>query len=272
MIVSKDILSPQHIQSAIALGFFDGVHLAHRAVISRAVKEAERSSLVPCVFTFDSKGAVPAGKTGLTLLQTEEQKDRILSEMGVERVYSPDFDTFKMLEPRAFVEQVLIGNLGAKVLVCGYNYHFGKGALGGVEDLRRLCQPYGTKVIAIEPVYCCGEIVSSTRIRQAVRDGLVKEAALLLGSPFTIEAKPAWHKMANTGSWEIVQTLSADFTVPKPGKYVSEILLGKARYIGETLVEADTAVRCITYLHQYHEKPFEGTVKVSLLQQLDEIK
>ena len=81
MVVSQDLLTPRSRPSAVALGFFDGVHIGHRAVISAAVETARRERLSPRVFTFSPVGLAPASKNGLTLLQTEEQKDAVL-EIG----------------------------------------------------------------------------------------------------------------------------------------------------------------------------------------------
>ena len=245
MVVITDIAKKQGIASAVALGFFDGVHLAHQAVIARAVSKA-RDGLVPCVFTFDSAGAIPAGKKGLTLLQTESQKDRVLERLGVSRVFCPDFEVFRMLEPKAFVEEILIGNLGARVLTCGYNYHFGKGASGGVEDLRALCRPFGVTVEAVEPVILDGQVISSTRIREAVRCGDMELARRMLGSPFSLDT-PA-EDASEGASGILVQRFPRDFTLPPPGRYRSCVEVAGRMIPGITTVEAGRAPFCRTVL------------------------
>ncbi len=267
MIVVRDIMKRQEIRSAVALGFFDGVHLAHRAVIARAV-EKEREGLVPCVFTFDSTGAIPTGKKGLTLLQTEEQKDRVLEQMGVSRVFCPDFDAFKMLEPRTFVEEILIGNLGARVLTCGYNYHFGRGAAGGVEDLRSLCRPFGVTVEAIQPVTLEGEVVSSTRIRAAVRRGDLELACRLLGSPFALDTAVESAEDTGEGRISVYQRFPRDFTLPPPGRYHSRVELGKESIPAVSTVGEGTPESCRTCFGGSHEKIIGERVTVALLSPL----
>lgn len=238
--IIKELPKGPSAPSAVALGFFDGMHLAHRAVIAKAV-EGRREGLVPCVFTFDAAQAVPDEKKRATRLQTPRQKAAILEALGIERLFSPAFEAVRMLDPKAFVEGLLAKAMGAKLLVCGYNYHFGRGALGGVEDLRALCLPLGIRVEVIHPVTLAGEVVSSTRIRTAVRQGDLPLAERLLGGPFVLDTpvERVWtgakapEQMApppQTGpqpwSGGMAQAFPRDFTVPPAGWYRSRVLQG----------------------------------------------
>ena len=119
MVVSQDLLTPRSRPSAVALGFFDGVHIGHRAVISAAVETARREGLSPRVFTFSPVGLAPASKNGLTLLQTEGQKDAVLAGLGVEEIVCPLFADFCSMSPEGFVRGFLRDVLRAKVLFCG---------------------------------------------------------------------------------------------------------------------------------------------------------
>ena len=166
MLVTQDLTTPRKAPSSVALGFFDGVHAGHRAVIGAAVEAARREGLTPRVFTFRPEGADasrPVSKSGLTLLQREEQKEAVLEELGVEEVICPPFETFRSMTPEQFVQGFLGETLHARVLVCGFNYHFGRGGQAGVEELRALCAPLGIQVEALPPVLWQGEVVSSTR-------------------------------------------------------------------------------------------------------------
>ena len=148
MLVTQDLTTPRKAPSSVALGFFDGVHAGHRAVIGAAVEAARREGLTPRVFTFRPEGADasrPVSKSGLTLLQREEQKEAVLEELGVEEVICPPFETFRSMTPEQFVQGFLGETLHARVLVCGFNYHFGRGGQAGVEELRALCAPWGSR-------------------------------------------------------------------------------------------------------------------------------
>ena len=102
MLVSQDITTPRREDSAVALGYFDGVHTGHRAVIGAAVEAARREGLVPRVFTFRPEGSAPASKGELTLLQTEEQKAAALESLRVEETVCPPFAAFRSMSPEEY--------------------------------------------------------------------------------------------------------------------------------------------------------------------------
>ena len=111
--------------SAVALGFFDGVHIGHRAVISAAVDCARAEGLEAAVFTF----SLPAGHAmkGGRLI-TDEEKHRRVGELGADHFFEPAFEEFCDLSPEAFVADVLAGLYNAKAVFCGDNFTFGKKA------------------------------------------------------------------------------------------------------------------------------------------------
>ena len=138
----------------MALGFFDGVHIGHRAVIQRAVSAAGERGLTPCVFTFRPEGAAPASKSGMTLLQTEEQKEAVFASLGVREVVCPPFEEFRAMTPERFVRDFLRGVLGAEVIVCGFNYHFGRGGPPARRSSGPSANPWGSRLPPCPR--CCG--------------------------------------------------------------------------------------------------------------------
>jgi len=275
LLVTQDITTPRDAPSAVALGFFDGVHMGHRAVISAAVFAAREGGLVPRVFTFRRPGPdskMPASKSGLTLLQTEEQKEAVLDRLGVEEVVCPSFGDFCAMTPERFV-QVLLGEvLRAKELACGFNYHFGRGGSAGVPELRELCAPLGIRVTALPPVLWGDEVVSSSRIRQCIRDGDTEQAARMLQSPFTLKAEVIHGKsLARTLSWPTInQIFPPDFTIPRHGVYWSRVELDGRTWDGVTNVGVkptlhETNLTMETYILDYSGDLYGRTVPVSLL-------
>ncbi|MEG0853992.1 MAG: bifunctional riboflavin kinase/FAD synthetase [Angelakisella sp.] len=275
MRITKDITTPRQQPSAVALGFFDGVHLGHRAVIEQTVASARAGGLLPTVFTFSTEGMVPASKSSLTLLQTEQHKEAILEQMGVEEVAIPPFEAFMQLSPLDYVEQLLIGVLHAKVLICGENYRFGKHAAAGVEQLRTLAESHGVELITVPPVLVDGEMISSTRIRQAVRAGDVALAQRLLGAPFAIEGEVVHGKRLGTTihSPTINLNFPQGFTVPAYGVYLAQVMTPMGQYYGVTNIGIKPTVNadrpnCETYLLDFDGDLYGKTVTVSLLQRL----
>lgn len=171
----------------LALGFFDGVHLGHQAVIARAVAAAGRSGGLAGVLTFDPHPChltnprnVPA-----SLLGSLSHKSRVVADLGVGLFIPLHFDlALAKLEATAFLDQLLAAPV--RTLAVGEDWRFGCGRLGDVAMLRDRGRRDGFAVEAVPMVLVDGERVSSTRIRQAVRDGALDSAARMLGRPYTL--------------------------------------------------------------------------------------
>jgi len=214
----------QNKQTAVALGYFDGLHLGHRAVIDRAVAEAG-STLVPAAFTFSIGENAPQKKKGAAALSTPEEKLELLRQAGIVRVENPDFASFQGMTPQEFVADFLVKKMGAKVLCCGSDFHFGKGAAAGVDDLKRLGEPLGIKVCVVPAVLVDGQPVSSTRIRGAIAEGNMAKAARLLGRPYSFAAPvvPGKQLGRKLGFPTVNQQLPAGLSMPPVGVYAARI-------------------------------------------------
>jgi riboflavin kinase / FMN adenylyltransferase len=159
---------------AVALGTFDGVHLGHRNVIAATRDTGLRSTVV----TFDPHPRVVFGNQ-VELISTLERRLELLEELGVDETLVVEFTLeLARLEPGEFVEQVL-RPIGTEVVVAGTDFRFGRGRQASLETLSE----HGFEVRPVELL----EHVSSTRIRDLVRQGRVEEAALLLGRPVEVE-------------------------------------------------------------------------------------
>jgi riboflavin kinase/FMN adenylyltransferase len=174
---------------AVALGNFDGVHKGHQALLARAAEHAKALGAPLLVLTFEPhprRFFVPdTGPFRLTMLAA---KLRLLEQHGVQAVLAQRFDTaFAALSADAFVDEVLLAGMGARHVVCGYDFTFGARRGGNVEMLREIGARKGFGVTVLDPVMREGEIYSSTSIREALRAGWPSEAAELLGHDWEIE-------------------------------------------------------------------------------------
>lgn len=161
-----------------ALGNFDGLHTAHRELILTAVQMAEEQHAASAVFTFaTSKGAY---------LTDLGEKLAEIERLGVDFAFVADFSELCSLTPEAFVHRVLHDRMHCAAVVCGYNFRFGASAAGDVSALERLCGAQGIETRVLEPIVRDGRVVSSTEIRNFVREGAVDRAALFLGRPFAL--------------------------------------------------------------------------------------
>ena len=171
--------------SAVALGYFDGVHLGHRELISLLVREARAKKLKPYVFTFVDDLA-KTKKTQSIIYNTEE-KLKIFASLGVEGVIIANFSSISGLSPEAFVNEVLIEALGAELAISGYNFRFGKYAAAGAPELIELMEAAGKRALVLSEQKINGAPLSATVIRQLIADKKLDEATKMLGIPYFIE-------------------------------------------------------------------------------------
>jgi len=175
--------------SVIALGNFDGVHRGHQALVAEARRLAGGLGTPLVVLTFEPhprRYFVP--DTGPFRLTLPPAKVRLLAECGVQAVLAQRFDpAFAAISAQDFVDKVLLDGMGARHVVCGYDFTFGARRSGNVERLREMAAERDLGVTVLDPVMHEGEIYSSTRIREALRAGWPSEASELLGHPWEIE-------------------------------------------------------------------------------------
>ncbi len=173
---------------AVALGFFDGVHLGHAALLGMTVRRARQEGLVSAAISFDTHPAALIRGEQVPLLSSLDERTRLLRAVGgVEEVHIVRFDRAMMTMPwDAFVRDYLVQGLRARHVVCGHNYRFGDRGLGDAERLRTLCAELGLGCDVIEKVELDGDAVSSTRIRALLRAGDCAGAVRLLGHGHTV--------------------------------------------------------------------------------------
>lgn len=180
---------PAPARVVFALGFFDGLHRGHRAVIECASALARQEQAELAVMTFDPHPkALLSGKQLKYHLTPLQAKSKQLEHLGVERLYVVRFHLrFAQLTPKQFV-QAILRPLGTAGVVTGFNFRFGKGGKASGEDLARLAED-DFPVQVVSPVMEGGLPISSTRIRQALTAGQVEEAKELLGRPYSFHGK-----------------------------------------------------------------------------------
>ena len=171
-------------RTAVTIGKFDGVHAGHRAVIRQLLGVADAQSLASVVVTFDRHplALLSPGNCPATLVGTE-RKIELLSSTGVDAALVLAFDrAFADQTPEEFVSRMLVDALHAKIVLVGSDFRFGARGVGDVGLLRELGRQHGFEVQLIDDVRLDGDRrVSSTWIRELLRDGDVEGAAELLG-------------------------------------------------------------------------------------------
>lgn len=168
--------------TVVTPGNHDGVHLGHRALVRTASEQARARGLRAVAMFFDPHPSrVLAPERAVPLLTTLERRRTLLVGAGADDAIAWRFDeAFAALSPEAFVRDVLIGELGARGVVVGPDFRFGRGRSGDLETLRGLGEAHGCEVSVVPPVMLDAERVSSTRVRERLAGGDVAGAARML--------------------------------------------------------------------------------------------
>ncbi len=174
---------------AVTIGNFDGVHRGHQALVEVAVRDARVAAGTAVVLTFEPHpSAVLSPDRAPSTLMTVEQKAEALASLGVDYlVVLPFTQALSHQTPEEFARLVLRDALGARGVVVGSNFRFGRGRRGDVATLRRLGETMGYRVHGLDPVFHDGAPISSTRIREALARGAVEAVEELLGRLFVVE-------------------------------------------------------------------------------------
>ncbi len=175
-------------RSSLALGFFDGVHPGHQAVIKKAVEEARRLDATPAVVTFrEHPRALTLGKSP-PLLTMPEQRLEICAELGIEAALLLSFtEELCRLSPDAYVEQVLVEAMGARSLSVGYNHRFGRNRIGTPQLLAELGSSRNFEVHVAPEIMLDGSPISSSRIRESLANDTPDLTRRLLGRPYSVK-------------------------------------------------------------------------------------
>jgi riboflavin kinase/FMN adenylyltransferase len=218
----------------LAIGYFDGVHLGHQAVIKEAIVLAKELDAVPAVMTFHPHPREVLGQVSINRYLTPlPDKLEQFAKLGVQRTYVIKFDLdFASLNKEDFVEEVLIP-LAVKGIVTGFNFTFGRCAAGKASDLPLLGQGrFETRIV--EPILF-GEIaVSSTRLRQALAAGNVEAAGRILGRPYEIKGEVVTGDQRGRlmGFPTANLNLLEPYIVPKRGVYIVRASVGDEKSYG----------------------------------------
>ncbi len=201
-----------------ALGFFDGVHRGHRAILDAAREMAGKDGWVG-VWTFRS---LPKARE---LLTTPDERETLLWEAGADTVCFADFDAVRKMDGKSFFRDELVAGLHPAGIVCGFNFRFGWQGMSDSDALQEWGRETGIPVRVQPPAESCGRVISSTWIRQLIADGAVEQAAELLTRPYTIRGTVEHGKhLGHTLGYPTVNLrLMPGKVAPKSGIYAARV-------------------------------------------------
>jgi riboflavin kinase / FMN adenylyltransferase len=210
--------------SALTIGNFDGVHAGHRRILRRVKQIAQERGWKPSVLMFDPHPArVVAPERAPRLMMAPARRASLMAAEGIEQALILPFTAeVARLTPEQFARQIVVGRLGARVVLVGDNFRFGHDHAGNVDTLRALGTQLGFETEIVRAVTRRGRAVSSSAIRGLLEAGRVALAARWLERPYTLEGDVVEGR--GIGSRQTVPTLNLSTTaelIPRTGVYIT---------------------------------------------------
>ena len=266
-------------RTVIALGFFDGVHRGHGALLEKTAARARELEAVPAAFTFDRppKEVVTGRPVGL-INTPDDRRDLMQRLYGIRQVIIAPFDNAMMTMPwQDFIDDLLIGTYGAVHLVAGHDYHFGHRNQGDPDKLLSRCRERGIGCDIIPQVTRDGITVSSTYIRTLLEQGDVERAALFLGHPHCLsQTVRHGQRLGRTIGIPTVNLTPPDHVLlPARGVYVTRVfppdgtsVPGVTNIGTRPTVSDGDAVSVETFLLDFDGDLYDKTIRVEFCRRL----
>lgn len=258
--------------SAIALGFFDGVHIAHREVIESAVRYSKLNNLVPIALSFQKSPLEILSDCGVSYLTVNKDKEEIIASFGARVEFLPTDSALLSMEPEEFIEKILVQKYNIKYAVCGYNYRFGKGGRGDTGLLIKEGKRLGFEVFVAPCRMYEGESVSSSRIKKLLSEGEISLANTLLGRNFFIRGTVAeGKKLGRKIGFPTANVFFSDKTVHlKNGVYKTRVTIEEASFdaitnAGINPTVCDSSFRAETYIPDFCKDLYGKEIKIEFI-------
>ncbi len=258
--------------SAIALGFFDGVHLAHQKIISSAISYAKLNNLSPIALSFDRSPMELLSGEHIHYLTSKEEKAQIIAELGASAEFLPTDKELLSMEAEEFIEKILVGKYNIKYAVCGYNYRFGRNARGNTDLLLKEGKRHGFEVFVSPCEMYDDESISSSRIRNLLADGNIALANTLLGRNFFIkgiveEGKKLGRKLGFPTANVYVDDKTAKLKngVYKTSVTVDDKIFKAITNVGTNPTVCDKSLRAETYIPDFCGDLYGKEIKIEFL-------
>ena len=266
--------------SVVCLGNFDGIHIGHETLVNITKEKANELASQflgiasgACFFRKAPSDYFPDSK--VPHLMTFEQKLSRFFELGLDYAFVTDFEEIRHKSSETFVQKVLQEEINCVFAVCGFNFHYGKGAAG---DATSLMHSMNGSATTVSPVCVDSIPVSSSLIRAAIGVGDMARAALLLGRPYCIEAEVLHGKALGRklGIPTINQLFPEELAIPKHGIYITQTHIGGRVYPSVTNVgirpsiNDGTHINCETHILDFDHEIYGLQVRVDFLANLRE--
>lgn len=264
----------------IATGFFDGVHIGHRHVISTLIDEARRRGDESMVVTFwpHPRNVLQDDARNLRLLTSLDEKTELLKGLGVDHVKVLHFTKeFSRLTSRQYIHEYLVGRFGCKAILLGYDNHIGSD-MAGPDEIGEIAGAEGVDVILCDKVEIPGGlVVSSTKIRNAISSGSIEEANQMLGYEYSLFGvvvagnqlgRTIGFPTANMQLYEPLKLVPGNGVYKVRVKAVGRVLAGMCNIGLRPTVSHDTRLTIETNIFGFNEDIYGLPIKVTFLSKI----
>ncbi|WP_029293426.1 bifunctional riboflavin kinase/FAD synthetase [Chryseobacterium hispalense] len=249
---------------ALSLGMFDGVHLGHKSIVDELIKVGSENNLETAVLTFwPHPRFVFNPNENLKLLNTLEEKQFLLEKCGIDTLFLKEFDEeFRNLTGEEFVRQILVDKLNIKYLIIGYDHSFGKNKSGNFELLQKLSGELGFEVERMEAINIHENNISSTKVRNALLAGNIKEANEMLGYSYSVSGTVVHGKKLGRTIGYPTANIETDpiKLLPKKGAYIVEVFIKGEQYKGMLSIGTNPTVNGEKLTVEVYILDFEGNI------------
>ncbi|WP_312900804.1 bifunctional riboflavin kinase/FAD synthetase [Chryseobacterium taichungense] len=244
---------------ALSLGMFDGVHLGHKSIIDELLKVGTENHLETAVLTFwPHPRFVFNPNEDLKLLNTLEEKKFLMEKYSIDTLFLKEFDEeFRNLTGEEFVRKILIDKLNIKYLIIGYDHSFGKNKSGNFELLQRLSKELDFEVEQMEAINIHENNISSTKVRNALLEGNIKQANEMLGYAYSVSGTVVHGKIGYPTA--NIETDSIKL-LPKKGAYIVEVFVKNQQYKGMLSIGTNPTVNGEKLTVEVYILDFEGDI------------
>jgi len=221
----------------LTLGTFDGIHPGHLKIINKLVDCSKEKGCRNVVITFyPHPRTVLSSGNDIKMLTTQVERKNLLEKQGVENFLTINFTKeFSALTAEEFIYEYLINGIGLSEIVLGHDHHFGKGRSGNVELLKKIGAKEGFSVTTVDAFYINNEVVSSTKIRNALSEGALKRANNLLGRNYSFSGTVISGDKRGRGlgyPTANIKLSSQEKLLPAIGIYAVRVLLENENHFG----------------------------------------
>ena len=279
MKILKNFEIEEEKNSVVTIGNFDGLHLGHKELISTTKKIALEKGFTSIVFSFNPHPLEILKNEQFLYILTQEEKRRELSKEGINIFLNCPFNSnFANLSPEEFID-ILYEKLKCRVLIVGEDYCFGKNRAGNIDMLKKIGNKKGIEVIKIANILLNGERVSSTKIRESLKNKDIKKANLLLNRCYSILGIVSeGNKLGRTIGFPTVNIIpEKNKLLPPDGVYITKTIYNGKVYESLTNIgknpTINNSIRTVeTYIFDFNQNIYGKQIEVLFLEWVRDVK